>query len=81
MRIGKWAVRIKGWRLVFEPHWAKRVGESTFDGRHKWVNAGPMTWEDLSAYYSAEDIKRWKESLGEYLCGVSACRITPPAKD
>lgn len=67
MRIGKWTVRIEGWKLVFEPCWGKWPGDITDDGSHIWVNAGSPVdlnkWANLSSYYSAEDIKRWQEEL------------------
>ena len=68
MRISQWTVRIKGWSLVFERCGAKRpgpsvLGETTDDGQHVWTNAGPISWEDLRANYSAEDVKRWREQL------------------
>ena len=63
MKIGKWTVRIEGWSLVFEPRWAKRVGELTYDGQHVWTNTGSTTGEDSAKHYSAEDIKRWQDDL------------------
>ena len=54
MRIGKWTVRIEGWALVFE--------------RLTWsVCAG---WVDLRKYYSAEDIKRWRDEFPGHIGGL-----------
>jgi hypothetical protein len=62
MRIGKWNVRFIRWAIVIEPAWGTQPWDVTDDGRHRWVYAGSVV--DLNKYYySAEDIKRWKESL------------------